>query len=203
MKKAIALISAGIMALSYLAACGSSESSKENSSQEESKSAQEQLAEIQLEEKKQQDALKFANGKAKLVFTTLSGDCADYNSDGKQSLITVGTVNKSAGDLNREDVIEKSLLFTLQDDEKEKIEKIKDSYSTQEKMSDEEFEIYMKKLREIVPEGKVAYEISEDYRPKWAQWVGDDGIVGQYPDPNTDPEKNYVFGMYHDPKYDL
>ena len=43
--------------------------------------------------------------------------------------------------------------------------------------------------------GKVCYEIDDDYKVRFAQWTDNaESVVGQYPDPNTDANRNYTFG---------
>ena len=104
--------------------------------------------------------LKSANSNAKLVFTTVSGACADLVSDGKMSQITTGGVAVNYDGLSTGDVLQKAVKDAL------------DQNGT--------------------GSGKVAWSVASNYKPTYAQWADKDvtnGMVGQYPNPETDPDK--------------
>ena len=46
--------------------------------------------------------------------------------------------------------------------------------------------------------GAVSWNVSGSYKPTWAQWADNAGstaqLVGQYPNPETDPDATHSFG---------
>ena len=189
MTKKISIIISAVISLCCFSACRSEDVSHTESkisiesTQDGSKSAQEELAEIMLEKEKKKESLKTANEKAKLIYTDLAGACADLYYDNRSSDITVGILVKDAKELDEADPIERSIIYTLKNYDFENMYRFDskpDSFVETGSLS-----------------GRIAYEIDESERrlPLWAQWVGDDGLVGQYPNPNTDPDYNYTFGL--------
>lgn len=84
--------------------------------------------------------LKSANANAKLVFTTVSGACADLVSDGKITAITTGDHTVTLiNNLDTTNVIDKA---------------VKDAMSDNGSNS-----------------GAVAWGVSSNYKPTWAQWA--------------------------------
>ena len=118
--------------------------------------------------------LKSANSNAKLVFTTVSGACADLTSDGKMTSITQGTVGPIAvPGTNDSDALKKAVGIAMSDNGS--------------------------------ASGAVAWNVGTDYKVKWAQWAdstsnGTSGqLVGQYPNPETDPDKMHNIGSSYTP----
>lgn len=110
--------------------------------------------------------LKSANSNAKLVFTTVSGCCADLTADGKMTDITTGTLAATAVN---------SLSTT---------NKLQDAVKTA--MSDNGSGA-----------GAVAWNVGADYKVKWAQWADTTSgsqLVGQYPNPETNPDTMHTLG---------
>lgn len=109
--------------------------------------------------------LKSANSNAKLVFTTIAGACADLISDGKARQISTGRHSAvKVTDLDVSDPIQKAI---------------------KQAMKDNGSEI-----------GYVCWEISSNYKPVYAQWSNSNerGVVGQYPNPETEPGENHFLG---------
>lgn len=111
--------------------------------------------------------LKSANSNAKLVFTTVSGSCADLVSDGKMTDIATGTVGpKLVSALSTTDPLEKAVGIAMSDNGD--------------------------------ASGAVAWNVSGSYKPTWAQWADNAGtqaqLVGQYPNPETDPDNIHQIG---------
>ena len=110
--------------------------------------------------------LKSANSNAKLVFTTVNGACADLVADGRITNIATGTISKDYDDLDSNVVLEKA---------------VKDALSDNGNGS-----------------GAVAWNVSDHYKPTWAQWADTDTateLIGQYPNPETDPDASHNFGQ--------
>ena len=107
--------------------------------------------------------LKSANSNAKLVFTTVSGCCADLVSDGKMNSINAGGVIANYDSLSTSDPLQKAVKDAL------------DQNGT--------------------GSGKVAWYVAANKKPTFAQWADKDttqGLVGQYPNPETDPDLNHT-----------
>ena len=116
--------------------------------------------------------LKSANSNAKLVFTTVSGACADLTSDGKMTSITnnqvVGPIAVPSSTAS--DPLEKAVGIAMADNGS--------------------------------ASGHVAWFVGTDYKPKWAQWADaqtGSQLVGQYPNPETDPDKMHTLGTSYTP----
>ena len=112
--------------------------------------------------------LKSANSNAKLVFTTVSGACADLTSDGKMTDITTGTLTPVAvSSLSSSDKLQDAVAKAMSDNGD--------------------------------ASGAVAWNVSTNYKPTWAQWADSattstDQLVGQYPNPETDPDVVHTIG---------
>lgn len=112
--------------------------------------------------------LKSANSNAKLVFTTVTGTCADLVADGKITDITTGKVGPVlVSGLSTSDPLEKDVGKALSDNGS--------------------------------ASGAVSWFVdSDNYKPKWAQWADsagtDNQLVGQYPNPETDPDNLHAIG---------
>jgi type IV pilus assembly protein PilA len=110
--------------------------------------------------------LKTANSNAKLVFTTANNEMADMIAEGKlpEGEYTSGVV-LSIDDLESSDkAIDKALYDALKDSG--------------------------------LDECYVYYEVDQNYNITMAQWSEsrDEGIVGQYPDPETDYKEKHEIG---------
>ena len=111
--------------------------------------------------------LKSANSNAKLVFTTVSGACADLTSDGKMTEITTGVrAAVKIDNLTTTDKLDNAVKIAMSDNGS--------------------------------ASGAVAWNVGTDYKPTWAQWadaVSTAGqLVGQYPNPETDPDVMHTLG---------
>ena len=112
--------------------------------------------------------LKSANSNAKLVFTTVAGACADLTSDGKMTSISTGTQSAIAIPSTTDaDPLKKAVGVAMSDNG--------------------------------TASGAVAWNIdATSYKPTWAQWADNAGstaqLVGQYPNPEKDPDKAHTMG---------
>lgn len=111
-------------------------------------------------------ALKAANSNAKLVYTAIFRCCSDLINDGKLSEIKAGQrKNVAVADLKEEDAIQKAIKQALK--------------------------------ASGIDEGYVSWSVDNNLlQPAWAQWSVSDGagIVGQYPDPESDPKTEHYSG---------
>lgn len=115
--------------------------------------------------------LKSANTNAKLVFTTSNGAAMDLIADGNSSLITP-------------EVFSGTLPINAAEGEPNK--EIKDAI---DKTMNE---------RNCL-NGSVAFEINSDNKIVWAHWSEEKiGTVGQYPNPETDPDAEHTVGERFD-----
>ncbi len=115
--------------------------------------------------------MKSANSNAKLVFTTVSGACADLTSDGKMTEISNKLTFTGAYSSLGTTTIEKA---------------VKDALSDNGSGS-----------------GAVYWNIdASTLKPTVAQWADTTGgsqLVGQYPNPETDPDKLHTLGTSYKP----
>ena len=111
-------------------------------------------------------SLRMRNSNAKLVYVSVNGTVSDLVADGKKSEIKPGKVGPiKASDLDENDPVQKA---------------VKDAMKENDSM-----------------DGYVCWEIKEgNYRKiSWAQWSdSEEGVIGQYPDPETDFKKNHTMG---------
>lgn len=109
--------------------------------------------------------LKTANSNAKLVFTTVNNELADSIAEGRLPDLPNSGVVVSIDDLKDSDnEIDKAIYNSMKDNGDDS--------------------------------GYVYYEVDQDYNVKVAQWSEsrDEGIVGQYPDPETDYKEKHEIG---------
>lgn len=160
MKKKILCAALALSALLSLAACGDNDSSKA----EVNSKAGDSIAETDSEEAPAESAadpaavLEDANKKAKLTYTSVYCGSADMMADGESDKIKTGTFGPIAV----------SLL-----DETNHIEaEIKKNFT-----------------ENGFTEGYVLWELDESKQPTYAQWAQSitSSVIGQYPDPVTDP----------------
>ncbi len=127
------------------------------------------------------ESLKKANTNAKLVFATVNNSCADLVADGRRL----------------------------------EIEQYKntDNYRKAVRISDLEnadadnwieYSIYKAFEDNYAADGYIYFELDEQEGVTFAQWAENDetGIVGQYPDPETDPDKKHKIGQRIEKKSD-
>jgi len=112
--------------------------------------------------------LKSANSNAKLVYTTVNGALSDLVADGKVAQVSTENFSSAlpipGSQTNNADL--KSAINTA----------MADNGSSS---------------------GAVAYYISTQKKIVWAQWadaVGATELIGQYPNPETDPDATHSFG---------
>ena len=110
--------------------------------------------------------LKASNSNAKLVFTTITGICSDLTAEGKSYSISRGYFAPTLVSDLREDVPIQNA--------------VKQAMTENDSI-----------------DGWVSWKINEDCTVEWAQWSSDyTGIVGQYPDPETDPSVTHTAGEH-------
>ena len=110
--------------------------------------------------------LRTANVNAKLVYTSVASACADLVADGKSDLIGSGVFGPvKISDLDDDDIIQKAVKAALTDNG-------------------------------ISGESYISWSIGSRFRPDWTQWSESDdgGMVGQYPDPETDAAAEHTIG---------
>ena len=112
--------------------------------------------------------LKSANSNAKLVFTTVSGCCADLVSDGNMTDITTGATGPVlVSALSSSNKLQKAVADAMSDN------------------GDSSGAVWW----------NIG---ATDYKPKCAQWADNAGsalqLVGQYPNPETDPDSTHAIG---------
>lgn len=113
--------------------------------------------------------LKSANSNAKLVYTTVNGAISDLMAEGKTAKVVAETVNGTLP-------INAATGATN--------EELKNAVD--EAMADNGNSA-----------GAVAFEVTAAKKIAWAQWVDDaasDQLIGQYPNPETDPDATHTFG---------
>jgi len=179
MKKLIALLTAAVMSLTMLAACGSKDD-KESAASGDRSNIREAGAKAlgfgaalllpSMSSYVSKSKLKSANSNAKLVYVTVANACADAIADGNSSRIQVGKTGPlKISDLDESDFIQKS---------------VKEAMNSNASGN-----------------GYVYWEIEPGtYKPIFAQWSPDgkdSSQVGQYPDPNRDPQTVFRFGKYN------
>ncbi len=116
--------------------------------------------------------LKSANSNAKLVYTTASGCITDLISEGK-----VADVDNASG---------QGKLFSNE---------IKNLENSSDKV---EAAVYTAMADNGSGSGAVAYYINDKKKIGWAQWADATGateLIGQYPNPETDPDATHTFGQ--------
>ena len=110
--------------------------------------------------------LKSANSSAKLVFTTVESNAADVLADGGQvSDIGTQTTAVSIGNIGSTTKTHEAVYKALKDNGDDA--------------------------------GMVAWSVDSNGSPEWAQFAAGtatSGIVGQYPDPETDPDASNTMG---------
>ena len=117
--------------------------------------------------------LKSANSNAKLVYTTASGCVTDLISEGK------------VGDVKAETIIAKLPLKSNWSGYSTKNTALCDAVDTA--MADNGS-----------ASGAVSFEINAKKKVAWAQWADADDakeLIGQYPNPETDPDATHTFGQ--------
>lgn len=117
-------------------------------------------------------ALKRANSNAKLTYTSVAVACADLMADGMASSISTGRFGPVAiSSLDESDPVQKAIKTAMQDNGSDA--------------------------------GYVAWEVDSQYKPVWAQWAeeANDTLVGQYPDPETEPKTEHIIGTYFGDRY--
>ena len=116
--------------------------------------------------------LKSANSNAKLVFTTVSSACADAVSNGSFANLQNLTFNGNYTQLS--------------------------TAKTANNKTNLDFFVREALDQNGNGSGAIAYAVdSSTYKPVFAQWADDSGatqLIGQYPNPESDPDATHTFG---------
>ena len=127
------------------------------------------------------EALKKANTNAKLVFATVNNSCADLIADGRKNEIEQYEKSDNYGKVLRITDLKDASVDNWID------------YSLYHAFEDSD-----------MMDGYIYFELGENYEITFAQWAETDGegIVGQYPDYESDPDKKHKIGQRIGDSYD-
>ena len=127
------------------------------------------------------EALKKANTNAKLVFATVNNSCADLIADGRKNEIEQYEKSDNYGKVLRITDLKDASVDNWID------------YSLYHAFEDND-----------MMDGYIYFELGDDHMITFAQWAETDGegIVGQYPDPESDPDKKHRIGQRIGNSYD-
>ena len=127
------------------------------------------------------EALKKANANARLVFATVNSSCADLIADGRKNEIEQYEKSDNYGNVLRITDLKDASVDNWID------------YSLYHAFEDSD-----------MMDGYIYFELGENYEITFAQWAETDGegIVGQYPDPESDPDKKHRIGQRIGDSYD-